>query len=66
MITVIEEIVGLIIICLFTQVQMRKDRNKTFALKCLKKRHIVDTRQQEHVYSEKKILLYCSSPFIVR
>ncbi len=35
------------------------DRRRTFALKCLKKRHIVETQQQEHVFSEKKIMMGC-------
>ncbi|XP_078055421.1 cGMP-dependent protein kinase 2 [Mustelus asterias] len=43
-----------------------KDEDVTFALKCIKKKHIVETRQQEHVYSEKNILLQTKSPFIVR
>ena len=29
---------------------------RTFALKMLKKQHIVDTRQQDHIMSEKKIM----------
>ena len=47
-------------------VQMAKDKTRTFALKCLKKRHIVDTQQQEHVYSEKKIMMTCRHQFIAR
>ncbi|XP_046884861.1 cGMP-dependent protein kinase 2 [Hypomesus transpacificus] len=43
-----------------------KDENTTFALKCIKKKHIVDTRQQEHIYSEKNILQQTNSYFIVR
>ncbi|XP_052863980.1 cGMP-dependent protein kinase, isozyme 1-like [Anopheles cruzii] len=39
---------------------------QVYALKCMKKRHIVDTRQQEHMYSERKIMLACHSPFICR
>lgn len=39
---------------------------RSFALKCLKKRHIVDTRQEEHVFSERTIMLSCRSPFICR
>ncbi|XP_041045020.1 cGMP-dependent protein kinase 2 isoform X3 [Carcharodon carcharias] len=42
-----------------------KNENVTFAVKCIKKKHIVDTRQQEHIYSEKKILEEACSPFIV-
>lgn len=42
-------------------------KNKqTYALKCLKKKHILDTRQQEHIYSEKKIMLQANSPFICK
>lgn len=37
---------------------------RTFALKCLKKKHIVDTQQQEHVYSEKRIMMNCNHQFI--
>nr|XP_032805466.1 cGMP-dependent protein kinase 2-like isoform X4 [Petromyzon marinus]XP_032805467.1 cGMP-dependent protein kinase 2-like isoform X4 [Petromyzon marinus] len=48
-----------------TQVKL-KDSDVTFALKCLKKKFVVESRQQEHVYSEKRILQECSCPFIVR
>jgi cGMP-dependent protein kinase len=47
-------------------VQYSKDKALTFALKCLKKQHIVDTQQQIHVLSEKKIMLHCRHPFIAR
>ncbi|CAG2186889.1 PRKG1 [Mytilus edulis] len=47
-------------------VQLTADRSNTFALKCLKKKHIVDTRQQEHIYSEKKIMSEARSLFIAR
>ncbi|XP_072165417.1 cGMP-dependent protein kinase 1-like [Diadema setosum] len=46
-------------------VQLAGDK-RTFALKCLKKHHIVETRQQEHIFSEKKIMIESSSPFIVK
>lgn len=46
-------------------VQNVKDK-RTYALKCLKKKHIVDTRQQEHIYSEKKIMAQTNSPFICK
>lgn len=39
---------------------------KAYALKCLKKQHIVDTRQEEHIISERTIMLSCLSPFICR
>ena len=37
-------------------VKCRKKPGVTYALKCLKKQHIVETQQQEHVFSEKNIL----------
>ncbi len=48
------------------QVQLASDRSKTFALKCLKKKHIVETKQQEHIFSEKIIMMNTRSPFIAR
>ena len=48
------------------QVQLKSDSTRTFALKCLRKKHIVDTRQQEHIFSEKSIMLSGRSPFITR
>ncbi|XP_032234964.1 cGMP-dependent protein kinase 1 isoform X2 [Nematostella vectensis] len=46
-------------------VQVAGDK-RTFALKTLKKHHIVETRQQDHIMSEKKIMMESNSPFIVR
>lgn len=46
-------------------VQTTKDKH-TYALKCLKKKHIIDTRQQEHIHSEKKIMFQANSPFICK
>lgn len=42
-----------------------KDEDITFALKCIKKKHIVEARQQEHIYSEKNILQQTNSAFII-
>lgn len=47
-------------------VQISKEKGKTYALKCLKKKHIVDTQQQEHVFSEKRIMMNCKHQFIAR
>ena len=44
----------------------RKSGGQTYALKALVKQHIVETKQQEHVYNEKKILMELDSPFIIR
>ncbi|XP_062546542.1 cGMP-dependent protein kinase 1 [Armigeres subalbatus] len=41
-------------------------KQKTFALKYLKKIEMVRQQQQEHAYSEKDIMLSCNSSFIVR
>uniref|UniRef100_A0A0N5A6A8 cGMP-dependent protein kinase n=1 Tax=Parastrongyloides trichosuri TaxID=131310 RepID=A0A0N5A6A8_PARTI len=41
------------------------DKSKTFALKALKKKHIVDTRQQEHIFSERNIMLELRTDWIV-
>ncbi len=46
--------------------QLKSDEMKTFGMKILKKRHIVDTRQQEHIRSEKLIMQEAHSDFIVR
>ncbi|KAH8282934.1 hypothetical protein KR054_010992 [Drosophila jambulina] len=43
-----------------------QNRIDIFALKCLKKQHIVDTKQEEHIYSERHIMLSSQSPFICR
>lgn len=48
------------------QVKMKDSEDTAFALKCIKKKHIVDSRQQEHIYSEKNILRQTNSNFIVR
>ena len=47
-------------------VKCRKKPSVTYALKCLKKQHIVETQQQEHVFSEKNILMSCRHNFITR
>ena len=38
----------------------------SFALKVMKKKQIVETRQQTHILSEKNIMAECTSQFIVR
>jgi len=47
-------------------VQVKDDSSKTYALKQLKKHHIVETRQQEHIMNEKRIMAETHSDFIVR
>uniref|UniRef100_A0A3P9A1Q3 cGMP-dependent protein kinase n=1 Tax=Esox lucius TaxID=8010 RepID=A0A3P9A1Q3_ESOLU len=43
-----------------------EEEPKTFAMKVMKKRHIVDNRQQEHIHSERRILTQADSSFIVK
>ncbi|XP_067857473.1 cGMP-dependent protein kinase 1-like isoform X2 [Heptranchias perlo] len=47
-------------------VQLKNEESRTFAMKILKKRHIIDTRQQEHIRSEKQIMQETHCDFIVR
>lgn len=47
-------------------VTLRADPNKSFALKKLKKKMMVDQQQQEHVLNEKKIMQACDSAFICK
>ncbi|XP_022063953.1 cGMP-dependent protein kinase 2 [Acanthochromis polyacanthus] len=43
-----------------------KGEDVTFALKVIKKKHVVDNRQEEHIHSERKILAEARSPFVVK
>lgn len=45
---------------------INQDRSRTFALKSLKKKHIVDTRQQEHIFSERNIMLEMNNEWVVK
>lgn len=47
------------------QVKVRGE-DITFALKVIKKKHVVDNRQEEHIHSERKILAEARSPFVVK
>ncbi|KAK6316167.1 hypothetical protein J4Q44_G00136910 [Coregonus suidteri] len=47
-------------------VQLNSDTSRSFALKVLKKRHILDTSQQDHILSERRIMMDAHSPFTVR
>ncbi|XP_059194111.1 cGMP-dependent protein kinase 2 isoform X2 [Centropristis striata] len=52
----------------FGRVELVKVRHEdvTFALKVIKKKHVVDNRQEEHIHSERKILAEARSPFVVK
>lgn len=43
-----------------------QDEDVAFALKVIKKKHVVDNRQEEHIHSERKILAEARSPFVVK
>ncbi|XP_067114055.1 cGMP-dependent protein kinase 1-like isoform X4 [Osmerus mordax] len=47
-------------------VQLKSDTSRSFAMKVLKKRHILDTSQQGHILSERRIMMEAHSPFTVR
>ncbi|CAL8276229.1 unnamed protein product [Merluccius merluccius] len=47
-------------------VRLKSDNSRSFAMKVLKKRHILDTSQQDHILSERRIMMEAHSPFTVR
>lgn len=47
-------------------VTLKSDSEKSFALKKLKKKVMVEQQQQEHVLNEKHIMQACDSPFICK
>lgn len=62
------EIVGTLGLGGFGRVELvRNSRDmRTYALKVLKKQHIVQTKQQDHILNERSILFDAKSPFICR
>lgn len=53
--------------CYYVYLQVKvRDKDITFALKVIKKKHVVDNRQEEHIHSERKILAEARSPFVVK
>ncbi|XP_015785761.1 cGMP-dependent protein kinase 1 isoform X1 [Tetranychus urticae] len=47
-------------------VTLVNDSDRSFALKVMKKAQIVETRQQQHILSEKTIMMEANCPFIVK
>lgn len=47
-------------------VQIQSDASRSFALKQMKKAQIVETRQQQHIMSEKEIMGEANCDFIVK
>jgi len=60
------EVVAVVTVAMALQVQLITDPSKTFAIKRMKKHHIVEMRQQEHILNEKQIMMAARSNFIVR
>lgn len=49
-----------------SQVKLKSDTERIFALRVLKKKIIINSGQQEHVLREGRILMEAHCPFIVR
>ncbi|XP_018653095.1 putative protein kinase, cgmp-dependent, type I (fragment) [Schistosoma mansoni] len=47
-------------------VSIGSDKTKTYALKKMRKQHIIETKQEEHVINERNIMLHTDCDFIVR
>ena len=47
-------------------VTLKEDRSTSYALKVMKKAQIVETRQQQHILSEKNIMMESNCQFIVK
>ncbi|CAK8674003.1 cGMP-dependent protein kinase 1-like isoform X2 [Clavelina lepadiformis] len=63
------ETIGVLGVGGFGRVKLVKRRGKddrSYALKCMKKTYIVETKQQDHIYSEKNIMRDSDNPFIVQ
>ena len=48
------------------QLVKHKDTGVTYALKAVNKQQIVDTHQQEHIMSEKRVMMRMNHPFLIR
>lgn len=62
-------VVGTLGVGAFGRVELvvhKKNPDLVFAMKKVKKVHIVELQQQAHVLNEKKIMMSCRSPFIAR
>uniref|UniRef100_A0A8R1HWA0 cGMP-dependent protein kinase n=1 Tax=Caenorhabditis japonica TaxID=281687 RepID=A0A8R1HWA0_CAEJA len=50
----------------FGRVELVRSAARTYGLKIMNKAHIVETKQESHVVSERRILLQCDCDYIVR
>jgi cGMP-dependent protein kinase 1 len=62
------EILGTLGVGGFGRVELVKNTrdSRTYALKILKKQHVVETKQQDHVLNERNIIMDARSNFICR
>jgi len=63
------EFIGVLGVGGFGRVELCRNKLKpeqTFALKCMKKVHILETKQEAHIFSEKLIMRDADHPFIVQ
>ncbi|EGT49357.1 hypothetical protein CAEBREN_06706 [Caenorhabditis brenneri] len=49
----------------FGRVELVRSQERTYALKIMNKAHIVETKQESHVVSERRILMQCDNDYIV-
>ncbi|CAB3406009.1 unnamed protein product [Caenorhabditis bovis] len=50
----------------FGRVELVRSPSRVYALKVMNKAHVVETKQENHVVSERRILISCDCDFIVR
>ena len=62
------KVIMILIVTRMTTVDQCRDRRPSlvFALKVMSKQHLVETLQQEHVFSEREVMAACSHQFITR
>ena len=62
------KVIMILIVTHMTTVDQCRDRRPSlvFALKVMSKQHLVETLQQEHVFSEREVMAACSHQFITR
>ena len=62
------KVIMILIVTNLTTIDQCRDRRPSlvFALKVMSKQHLVETLQQEHVFSEREVMAACSHQFITR
>ena len=62
------KVIMIMIVPRMTTIDQCRDRQPSlvFALKVMSKQHLLETLQQEHVFSEREVMAACSHQFITR